>query len=325
MSGNFYTNVIQRDPRFHSTQAIKDVDLLEPGFLTKANTVMGAAKSSGIELVITETYRSSERQQQLFVEGKTRLKVVGVHHYGLACDFAKVIDGNLSWEGDWTFLTKLAAANGVIAGGDWGEPNQPHSFRDWDHLQGVTLAQQTALFAGTWYPGGEGVGTVAPIPAAAPASPLAGLTPEQAAALTVFDKINAESFSGWFLRSSGMAFMEVESNFNPQAFRQEPSGVASYGLMQVLDATAHGLGLVGDPKQMFDPAIGIFYGLKYAAQGWNFLATHFGRPPTLTEWCEGYNEGYGAAAQGRRDPAYSNKWLAARQRWSSLDAGGQNV
>lgn len=326
MLGNFYTNVIQRDARFKSTQPIKDVDLLEPGFRTKVDAVIAAAKSAGIELVITETYRSSERQQQLFAEGKTRLKVVGVHHYGLACDFARMIDGKLSWGGDWTFLCQLAAANGVIAGGDWGEPNKPHTFRDWDHLQGITLAQQTALFAGTWYPGGDSIGTAAPIPSMAPAkSMLGGLTPAQAAALAVFDKVNAESFSGWFLRSSGMAFMEVESSFDPQAFRKEPSGVASYGLMQVLDATAHGLGLVGDPRQMFDPAIGIFYGLKYAAQGWNFLVTHLGRPPTLVEWCEGYNEGYGAAGQGRRDPAYSNKWVAARQHWSGLDAGGQNI
>jgi len=321
MPGNFYTNVIQRDSRFHSPNAVKDEDLLEPSFLRKVHDVMAAAKAQDIALAITETYRSSERQQQLFNEGKTRLRVVGVHHYGLACDFAKEAGGRLSWDGDWTFLTRLAAQHGVISGGDWGEPDKPHSFRDWDHLQGVTLPQQAALFAGTWYPDGDSTGPLAPLPAAAhPAAPVpSGLTQAQAGALAAFDRVNAESFSGWFARSSAMAFIEVESSFDPDAFRQEPSGVASYGLMQVLDSTARGLGLTSDPAQMLEPRIGIFYGLKYAAQGWNYLVSHLGRPPTLTEWCEGYNEGYGAAAKGRRDQHYSGIWLPARERWSRLD------
>ena len=325
MADNFYTDVIQRDPRFNSTDAIKDMALLEPSFRDKVVAIMAASKAAGTELVVTETYRSSERQQQLFDQQKTRLRVVGVHHYGLACDFAKIVDGRLSWDGDWNFLIALADAQGVISGGDWGQPDRDHSFRDWDHVQGVTLDQQPGLFAGTFYPGGDsGTGPVAPLPASAAASPPppppADLTAAQAAALAAFDKVNADSFQGWFFRSSGMAFMDVESSFDPNAFRQEPSGVASYGLMQVLDSTAQGLGLTGDPQQMFDPELGIFYGLKYAAQGWNFLTTHLGRPPTLTEWCEGYNEGYGAAAQGRADTHYSDKWLSARDRWAHLDA-----
>jgi hypothetical protein len=325
MAGNFYTDVIQQDDRFTSTDAIKDMELLEPTFRAKVVAIMAASRSAGTELVVTETYRSSERQQQLFDEQKTRLRMVGVHHYGLACDFAKAINGRLSWDGDWNFLIDLANAHGVISGGDWGQPDKEHSFRDWDHIQGVTLDQQSGLFAGTFYPGSGNVGTgpIAPVPATVsvspPPPPPADLTEAQAAALAAFDKVNADSFKGWFLRSSGMAFMEVESDFDPEAFRQEPSGVASYGLMQVLDTTASGLGLTGDPEQMFDPETGIFYGLKYAAQGWNFLTTHLGRSPTLTEWCEGYNEGYGAVAQGRRDLHYSDKWLAARDRWSRLD------
>ena len=150
------------------------------------------------------------------------------------------------------------------------------------------------------------------------------MTANQSAALAAFDLVNAESFGNWYQRSSFMAFCETESDFDPKAFRQEPSGVASYGLMQVLDSTAAGLGLVGDPAQMYEPKIGILYGLKYASQGWNYLTTHFGRPPTLAEWSAGYNEGYGAAAQGRPDQLYVTTWTTNRAKWLYLDAPAQD-
>jgi soluble lytic murein transglycosylase-like protein len=181
------------------------------------------------------------------------------------------------------------------------------------------------LFAGTWYPGSDGHGTIAPIPAVVQATPpssnVAGsLTDAQSVALAAFDKINAASFGNWFNRSTFMAFCQTESEFNTKAFRQEPSGVASYGLMQVLDSTAAGLGLVGPADQMYDPEIGVFYGLKYAAQGWNYLQTHFGRPPTQAEWAAGYNEGYGAAANGKPDPNYVSVWSTHKAAWLYLDA-----
>jgi hypothetical protein len=54
------------------------------------------------------------------------------------------------------------------------------------------------------------------------------------------------------------------------ATRTETSGPAaghsSYGLMQVLDSTAAGLGLTGDPTALYIPEIGISYGVKYFAQ-----------------------------------------------------------
>lgn len=328
---NFYTDTIQADSRFGSTDAISDVALLEPSFRAKMQTFIELAAQRGVTLKITETYRSSQRQQKLFSEGKTQLQTVGVHHYGLACDFCKIVNGAASWDGDWTFMAEIAAqlneANDeCVSGIDWGMPDQPHSFVDSDHVQGCTVAQQATLFAGTWYPragAGGGTGGVAPVPAAAgaagtPPEP-AGLTAAQQVALAAFDKVNARSYNNWFNRSTAFAFIETESAFKPDAFRQEPSGVASYGLMQVLDSTAAGLGLTGDASQMNDPETGIFYGLKYLAQGWNYLQTHFGRPPTMPEWMAGYNEGYGAAAQGRPDPNYVATCSTNRAKWLYLD------
>jgi len=326
--GNFYTDVLQSDSRFHSAEPIRDMALLEPVFRGQVEAFMAAARAAGNELIVTETYRSSELQQRYFDEGKTQLRTVGVHHYGLAVDFAKLVDGQPSWDGDWTFCVGLAkqvstAGRVVISGVDWGRPDQPHSFVDSDHIQGCTIEQQAGLFAGSWYPGGTATPTVAPQPAPPAAIPVVNhgsLTPNQSAALAAFDVVNTEQFGGWFQRSNFMAFAETESDFDPKSFRQEPSGVASYGIMQVLDSTAAGLGLTGSPEQMYEPKVSVLYGLKYLSQGWNYLSTHLGRPPKIEEWVAGYNEGYGAAAQGRPDQHYVDVWTANKTHWTYLDA-----
>ena len=158
--------------------------------------------------------------------------------------------GQASWDGDWTFCVALAKQVSIARPGRHqrrrlGSPDVAHSFVDSDHIQGCTIEQQTGLFAGTWYPDSTRTPTVAPIPAPPANIPVvnhAGLTPAQLAALAAFDVVNAESFGGWYNRSSFMAFCETESDFDPKAFRQEPSGVASYGLMQVPTPRRRGWG-----------------------------------------------------------------------------------
>ncbi len=55
-------------------------------------------------------------------------------------------------EGDFSFLGALAKANGLIWGGDWGNPDVQHTFVDSVHVQRCSLAKQHDLFAETWYP-----------------------------------------------------------------------------------------------------------------------------------------------------------------------------
>jgi len=150
--GNFYTDVIMNDARFHSTQAISDIGLLEPATRAAVQAMIADAAAQGISLMVFETYRSQERQQVLFDRGASKLRTVGVHHYGLACDIVKSVNGQPNWDGDFSFFAGLAKAHGLIWGGDWGTPNQPHSFRDTDHVQRCSVRDQDGLFAGTWYP-----------------------------------------------------------------------------------------------------------------------------------------------------------------------------
>ena len=148
---NFYTDVVMKDPRFHTTQAVSDIMLLEPVTRAAVQAIMAESAASGIPLIAYETYRSQERQMALFQKGVTQLRTVGVHHYGLACDLVKDIGGP-SWKGDFTFLRDLAKAHGLIWGGDWGFPKRPTKFVDAVHVQRCTVARQTSLFNGDWFP-----------------------------------------------------------------------------------------------------------------------------------------------------------------------------
>jgi hypothetical protein len=149
---NFYTTVISQDARFDSLTRIGDPSLLEPVTRQLVEGLVTSARQMGIDLMIYETYRSQDRQQALFNNGATKLRAVGVHHYGLACDIVRVVGGEPSWKGDFSFLGQLAHSSGLIWGGDWGAPNIKHSFVDSVHVQRCTVARQGDLFAGNWYP-----------------------------------------------------------------------------------------------------------------------------------------------------------------------------
>jgi hypothetical protein len=150
---NFYLDVICRDPRYLSTQRCADIELLDPRFREKVCDLIAKARDDlGISLKVWETFRSHARQIMLFNQKATKLRSVGVHHYGLAADIVKW-DGEPSWRGDWAFMGTLAREFGLHWGGDWDDNSKTlNHFNDLDHVQFITTAQQQALFAGTWYP-----------------------------------------------------------------------------------------------------------------------------------------------------------------------------
>lgn len=149
---SFYTEVIRNSAVFGSPTRVHDIGLLEPVTRAAVERIIGAAGQHGVKLMIFETYRSQQRQTELFKQKATQLETVGVHHYGLACDLVKDINGQPSWKGDFTFLKKLAEDNGLIWGGDWGNGTVIHSFVDGDHVQRVNVADQARLFSLDWYP-----------------------------------------------------------------------------------------------------------------------------------------------------------------------------
>lgn len=150
---SFYADVIKTSKWFGLDNFVcKDMDMLEPGTRAAVLAVMEAAKASGVELRVLETYRSQRRQARLFAQGATKLKVVGCHGYGVAVDFGVFIGGKYQTKnGPYVFLRKLARKHGLISGQDWGHA-RTGSFVDSGHVQRVPVWRQAALFAGKWYP-----------------------------------------------------------------------------------------------------------------------------------------------------------------------------
>ncbi len=137
----FYDEVILKDARYKSKKLVADMGLLEPVMRQKVEAVIEDAKAHGINLMVFETFRSLARQEELFAQGATKLKKVGVHNYGLACDIVKSVGGTPSWKGDFSLLGQLAREHGLIWGGDWGSPKSRHSFVDPVHVQRITVAK----------------------------------------------------------------------------------------------------------------------------------------------------------------------------------------
>src|SRR5437667_11869784 len=113
---SFYEDVIKNDARFNRAKRVADPELIEPVTRAAIANILQDARALGIELMVFETYRSQARQQELFNQGASKLRVVGVHHYGLACDLVKAVAGEPSWKGDFSFLGKLAHDHRLI----WG-------------------------------------------------------------------------------------------------------------------------------------------------------------------------------------------------------------
>lgn len=143
--GNFFTEVIKKDDRYLSTKCINDINLLEPVMRAKVLKIIDEAKALGLKLKVYETYRSQKRQTQLYNEGHSSLKKVGVHHYGLACDLVRDWPGD-PWDGDFTILGQRAQKHHLVWGGLWKTPFDPY------HIQRIEVSDQEDLFAGDFYP-----------------------------------------------------------------------------------------------------------------------------------------------------------------------------
>ena len=118
--GNFYTDVISLDARFDSVARVSDPSLLEATTRQLVESII-SARQMGIDVIIYD-YRSPDRQMELFNQGATKLRIVGVHHFSLACDIVRMVGGEACWKGNFSFLGQLAHSSGPIWGGDWEIP-----------------------------------------------------------------------------------------------------------------------------------------------------------------------------------------------------------
>ncbi|MHB9038996.1 MAG: M15 family metallopeptidase [Armatimonadota bacterium] len=121
-------------------------DGLNPAFAKKLTLFEGKLAQLGIRVKMTCGYRSIGEQNSLYAQGRTKPgKIVtrarggsSWHNYGLAADYAFVINGKVTWNGPWPTFGKIARECGLEWGGDF------KSILDRPHVQltgGKTLAQ----------------------------------------------------------------------------------------------------------------------------------------------------------------------------------------
>ena len=122
---------------------------LDPEFAKKLSLFERKLTDHGIRVVLTWGYRSVESQNQLYAKGRTAPGSIVTnarggyswHNFGLAADYAFVINGKVTWNGPWDMFGKIAQQCGLEWGGSW------KSFKDRPHVQwtkGRTLAQMRA-------------------------------------------------------------------------------------------------------------------------------------------------------------------------------------
>jgi len=129
-----FATKIKPSPKFLSIKPVDDQDLLFPPFLEKwqecAKQYQDRYPSQ--RLTFSETYRSNTLQTQYYNQGASKIKVNGMHHYGIAGDTVFIINGKESYKGDIALIRKIYKDNGLTILGMW----------DPLHVQYIAVADQ---------------------------------------------------------------------------------------------------------------------------------------------------------------------------------------
>ena len=124
-----------------------------------------------------------------------------------------------------------------------------------------------------------------------------------------FDALIADAAARYGLPFSWIkAVVATESNFDPMAQRSEPQiNDESIGLMQLLTATARGLGFTGSIDELYDPWINIDLGARLLAQ----LKSRYG---SFRRVYSAYNSGnpdrWETSSQVLHNVERAEEWLA---------------
>jgi peptidoglycan L-alanyl-D-glutamate endopeptidase CwlK len=112
---------------------------VNPSLASAAWNIIEAAQQSGYTLVVAEGYRTVQKQNEYYAQGRTKPGNIitykkggeSKHNTGEAVDFDFVINGvqsNASGN-NWNFIGNLARQLGLTWGGDW------KSFKDLRHVE----------------------------------------------------------------------------------------------------------------------------------------------------------------------------------------------
>jgi peptidoglycan L-alanyl-D-glutamate endopeptidase CwlK len=127
----------------------RSLDDLLPAVKERVERFIASAKTEGIDLLVTSTYRDNESQNALYAQGRTAPgKVVtnakagqSFHNYRCAVDVVPIVNGKPVWDTSyqvWQTIGKLGKEAGLEWAGEW------KTFKEMAHFQytgGLSLAK----------------------------------------------------------------------------------------------------------------------------------------------------------------------------------------
>ena len=127
----------------------RDLNELTPYVRKQAEEWIKQCQAAGLDVRVSETYRSDVRQAYLYEQKLSTVKITGAHGFRVALDFFFVENGKTAYPiAKMTAAAQIAKKLGFEWGGDWT------SFKDMPHLQmlgGISLAQYRQGVRPSWY------------------------------------------------------------------------------------------------------------------------------------------------------------------------------
>ena len=112
-----------------------DINNLTPKIKGLMNKFLAECKKQGIDLIVTQGFRSIAEQNALYAQGRTKPgKIVtnakggqSKHNFGNAFDVCFLINKKASYAGDWGKIGAIGELCGLKWGGRWKEfIDKPH-------------------------------------------------------------------------------------------------------------------------------------------------------------------------------------------------------
>ena len=127
----------------------RNLDDLLPQVKARVEDFIKACQHSGIDILVTSTYRDYESQDALYAQGRTTEgKIVtnarggdSFHNQRCAVDIVPVVNGKPDWDGShpvWQDIGRIGKESGLEWAGEW------KTFKELAHFQytgGLTIAQ----------------------------------------------------------------------------------------------------------------------------------------------------------------------------------------
>lgn len=114
---------------------------LEPAVERRVNQLIQEMKDRGYDVMVFEGYRSPERQNKLYAQGRTQPGAIvtnarageSFHNYGVAVDIVFKGDSPWSPKHPWELLGQVGKSLGFTWGGDWKFKDLPHFELTFNH------------------------------------------------------------------------------------------------------------------------------------------------------------------------------------------------